>query len=233
MTLSLVHCNPTTGTVATITATGGVAVGGYVHHCWRGIGACVTQGSFTNPWYPARVREALAAGASARQALVSAVSKDCDSALRQCLVMDAHGRSSVHSGAECVHAVGEACFLGVAAAGNMLQRADVVQIFAEQFLTLSAENSGAAIQHQDAPRYPPHHDQHLLTHLISALDAALAAGGDKRGARSAALRIESFHQAPIDLRIDWSEDVVGTLRSLADRFQADDFQSFWRQLPLR
>ncbi|CEP34344.1 MULTISPECIES: DUF1028 domain-containing protein [unclassified Halomonas] len=233
MTLSLVHCNPATGTVAAITATGGVAVGGYVHHCWRGTGACVTQGRFTNPWYPARAYKALAAGASAQQALGVTVSEDNDSALRQCLVMDAQGRSSVHSGAENVLEVAETCFPSVAAVGNMLQSAEVVQVLAEQFLTLSAENSEAAIQRLETPRYPIPHDQHLLEHLIGALDAALIAGGDRRGARSAALRIESFHQAPIDLRVDWSENVVGALRSLADQFMANDFQAFWRQLPLR
>jgi len=233
MTLSLVHCNPATGTVAAITATGGVAVGGYVHHCWRGTGACVTQGLFTNPWYPARIYEALAAGASARQALRAAVSEDSDSGFRQCLVMDSQGRTSVHSGAENVPEVAETCFPSVAAVGNMLQSAEVVRIFAEQFLRLSATNSSAAIQRDESPRFPIHHDQHLLTHLIDALDAALSAGGDKRGARSAALRIESFHQAPIDLRIDWSEDVVGALRALVDEFMAENFQAFWRQLPLR
>ena len=97
MTLSLVHCNPATGTVAAITATGGVAVGGYVHHCWRGIGACATQGRFTNPWYPARIYEALAAGASARQALRAAISEDNDSGSRQCLVMDSHGRCFLYT----------------------------------------------------------------------------------------------------------------------------------------
>ncbi|WGI25098.1 DUF1028 domain-containing protein [Halomonas alkaliantarctica] len=233
MTLSLVHYHPATGTVGTITATGGVAVGGYVHHCWRGVGACVTQGRFTNPWYPARVHDALVDGATAKQALGAAINADSDSALRQCMVMDAHGRSSVHSGSENIAEVQDARFPGVAAVGNMLQSSDVVQVLAEQFLSLSATNSGAAIKRSEAPRYPHHHDQHLLTHLIGALDAALDAGGDKRGTRSAALRIESFQQAPIDLRVDWSEDVVGALRALADQFMSDDFQAFWRQLPLR
>lgn len=233
MTLSLVHCNPDTGTVATITATGGVAVGGYVHYCWRGIGACATQGRFTNPWYPARIYEALAAGASARQALRAAVSEDNDSGSRQCLVMDSQGRTSAHSGAENVPEVAETCFPCIAAVGNMLQSTEVVRIFAEQFLRLSATNSSAVIKRDESPHFPIHHDQHLVTHLIDALDAALSAGGDKRGVRSAALRIESFQQAPIDLRVDWSEDVVGTLRALADRFMASDFQAFWRQLPLR
>jgi len=35
------------------------------------------------------------------------------------------------------------------------------------------------------------------------------------------------------LRIDWSEDVVGALRALVDEFMAENFQAFWRQLPLR
>lgn len=233
MTLSLVHCHPATGTVATITATGGVAVGGYVHHCWRGIGACVTQGRFTNPWYPARVRDALRDGATAKQALDVAISQDDDAALRQCLVMDAHGCSSVHSGSENIAEVEAVCFPGVAAVGNMLQSRDVVKVLAERFLSVSTTNSGAAIKRSEAPRYPNHHDQHLLANLIDALDAALDAGGDKRGTRSAALRIESFQQAPIDLRVDWSEDVVAALRLLAGQFMSDDFQAFWRQLPLR
>ncbi|WP_249977317.1 DUF1028 domain-containing protein [Vreelandella olivaria] len=233
MTLSLVHCHPTTGTVATITATGGVAVGGYVHHCWRGIGACVTQGRFTNPWYPIRVYDALSANGSAKLALSAAVSEDHEAAFRQCLVMDSYGRSSVHSGVENVEAVGEAHYPSVATAGNMLHSREVIQVFAEHFLALTAVNSSAVIKHSEAPCYLHHHDHHLLEHLISALDAALKAGGDIRGARSAALRIESFHQAPIDLRVDWSENVVGELWALADRFMANDFQDFWRQLPLR
>ncbi|AJY49148.1 protein of unknown function DUF1028 [Halomonas sp. KO116] len=151
MTLSLVHCHPATGTVATITATGGVAVGGYVHHCWRGVGACVTQGRFTNPWYPAQVHGALVDGATAKQALGAAISQDSDAALRQCLVMDAHGRSSVHSGSENIAKVEDVRFPGVAAVGNMLQSSDVVQILAEHFLSLSATNSGAAIKRSEAP----------------------------------------------------------------------------------
>ncbi|MFG6665708.1 DUF1028 domain-containing protein [Halomonas sp. HNIBRBA4712] len=233
MTLSLVHCHPATGTVATITATGGVAVGGYVHHCWRGVGACVTQGRFTNPWYPSRVYAALATGASAQQALDAAISEDSSSTLRQCLVMDMHGDSAVHSGTENVAQVGETCFPGVAAVGNMLKSGDVIQILATRFLTLSAENSDAAIQRSKVPHYSSHHDQRLLMHLIGALDAALSAGGDKRGTRSAALRIESFQQAPIDLRVDWSDDVVTALQALAGHFTASDFQDFWRRLPLQ
>ncbi|MEF1280665.1 DUF1028 domain-containing protein [Vibrio fortis] len=47
MTISLIHVNPNTGLSAAISATGGVSVGGYVNHSWRGVGACATQGLFT------------------------------------------------------------------------------------------------------------------------------------------------------------------------------------------
>ncbi len=60
------------------------------------------------------------------------------------------------------------------------------------------------------------------------------AGGDHRGCRSVALRIESFTMAPIDLRVDWVEaDPVSELRALARRVASEDFQAFLRSLPHR
>ncbi|SNY98394.1 DUF1028 domain-containing protein [Halomonas sp. hl-4] len=233
MTLSLVHVHPETGTVATLTATGGVAVGGYVHHCWRGIGACVTQGRYTNPWYPARVFETLSQGASASEALQVAIQTDGRSENRQCLVMDAQGRANVHTGSANLPSVAANLYPSVAAAGNMLRSTDVVTMLAKHFIQISTLNSTAVLQDGAHPRYPHDHDQRLLSHLLDALEAALNAGGDARGTRSAALRIESFAQPPIDLRVDWADDVIEALRALEARFRADDFQAFWQQLPLR
>ena len=69
MTLALLHVHPETGSVASLAATGSVAVGGYVNHCWRGLGACATQGLVTNPWYPEGVKRGLERGLEARDAL--------------------------------------------------------------------------------------------------------------------------------------------------------------------
>lgn len=233
MTLSLVHVHPETGTVATLTATGGVAVGGYVHHCWRGLGACVTQGRYTNPWYPETIYEALRNGASASQALHSATRHDDHPEHRQCLVMDSDGRADVHTGAANLPEIAADLYPGVAAVGNMLHSRDVVALLAQRFIHVSTLNSQAVLQNDAAPQFPADHAQQLLGHLLSALEAALDEGGDARGTRSAALRIESFLHAPIDLRVDWSDNVIASLRALEGRFRADDFQAFWQQLPLR
>jgi uncharacterized Ntn-hydrolase superfamily protein len=233
MTLSLVHVHPGTGTVATLTATGGVAVGGYVHHCWRGLGACVTQGRYTNPWYPDAVAEALRNGASASQALHAATRRDDHPELRQCLVMDSNGRAEVHTGADNVPDIAASRYPGIAAVGNMLQNGDVVAVFAQRFIHASTLNSQAVLQEGAIPRYPADHEEQLLSHLLTALEAALDAGGDARGTRSVALRIESFSHAPIDLRVDWSDDIIASLSALEARFRADDFQAFWQRLPLR
>ncbi|MCL7930724.1 DUF1028 domain-containing protein [Halomonas llamarensis] len=233
MTLSLVHVHPETGSVATLTATGGVAVGGYVHHCWRGKGACVTQGRYTNPWYPVLIYDALSQGASATEALQVAVSRDDHPEHRQCLVMDSHGQASAHNGYANLPSVATSLYPSVATAGNMLGSPEVVASLAERFIQLSSLNSAAVLQDSALPEFAPNHDPQLLNHLLSALEAALVAGGDVRGTRSAALRIESFSQPPIDLRVDWAEDVIEALRKLETRFRAADFKAFWQQLPLR
>lgn len=234
MTLSLLHVNPATGTTATITATASVAVGGYVNRNWRGVGACATQGLATNPWYPETVRRHLEAGHDARQALAATVSRDPRACDRQCLVMDAQGRAAVHNGQANHPVVAQALYPGVAAAGNMLAHAGVVEAFARRFLENACENGAAVLDHAAMPTYYPDHEARLVEMLIDALEAALLAGGDYRGARSAALRIESWHRAPIDLRVDWSEgSLVADLRALAARVASDDFQRFLDILPTR
>ena len=231
MTLSLIHVQPATGTVAALTATGGVAVGGYVQHAWRGLGACATQGLVTNPWYPDDVRQALAQGRNARQALDQVISRDDGAARRQCLVMDLDGQAAVHSGEANLPEIAAELRPTVAAAGNMLANGRVVATLLQRFLSLTCDNPDAAWARTAAPRYRDDYEPGLLETLIEALDAALDAGGDRRGTRSAALRIESFNVAPIDLRVDWDERPVEALRSLAGRVRAPDFAEFLASLP--
>lgn len=231
MTLSLIHVQPATGTVAALTATAGVAVGGYVHHAWRGLGACATQGLATNPWYPEGIRHALARDCTARQALEQVTSRDDGAARRQCLVMDAGGHAEVHSGADNLPVVAAELRPTVAAAGNMLVSEQVVATLLQRFLTLNCTNPDEVWARSAAPRYREGYETRLLETLIDALDAALKAGGDRRGTRSAALRIESLDAAPIDLRVDWDERPIEALRSLAGRVRAPDFAEFLASLP--
>ncbi|MDN3525142.1 DUF1028 domain-containing protein [Halomonas sabkhae] len=232
MTLSLVHVNPETGTSACLAATGSVAVGGYVNHCWRGTGACATQGLATNPWYPETIRRGLEGGLSARQVLDDVTAADADAARRQCLVMEASGRAELHTGTANQPALSAALYPGVAAAGNMLANDRVAGAMVEAFLAATCDDPQAVLAEGRSPVFRDHHDSALLGALIDALEAGLAAGGDVRGCRSVALRIESFHTAPIDLRLDWADvDPVAEMRALAGRVEAADFQAFLGSLP--
>ncbi|MBY5926849.1 MULTISPECIES: DUF1028 domain-containing protein [Halomonas] len=234
MTLSLLHVNPDTGTVAALTATGGVAVGGYVHHAWRGIGACATQGRVTHPWYPEGIRQALADDVRAQQALDDQVVQDPQATLRQCLVMDRYGTSALHNGADNGAVVASCHYPGVAAAGNLLADRRVVNALCDTLLSSSCRNAGAVIAAGAMPVYRADYERCLPESLVDALEAALGCGGDVRGTRSAALRVESFHQAPIDLRIDWCEgDLVGELRGLIRRVRESTFADFLAAMPRR
>lgn len=234
MTLSLLHVHPQTGTVAALTATGGVAVGGYVHHAWRGVGACATQGLITNPWYPRSLRTLLEQGGAAPSALQQVVSADGGAARRQCLVMDAGGRAAVHSGADNLSCVASRLATGVAVAGNMLAGDGVVHALFESFVRANCDNSDAVLKGTAEPSFRVDYAASLLESLVSCLSVALEAGGDVRGTRSAALRIESFASAPIDLRVDWSEgDLISQMQRLVQRVRAPDFADFLASLPQR
>ncbi|MGR4066872.1 DUF1028 domain-containing protein [Halomonas sp. LR3S48] len=231
MTLSLIHVQPATGTVAALTATGGVAVGGYVHHAWRGLGACATQGLITNPWYPEGIRKALGQQCTAQQALQEVIRRDSGASRRQCLVMDADGQAAVHSGNDNVAVVSAELRPTVAAAGNMLADERVVAKLLQTFLALTCANPDEVLAQGVTPRYRDGYEAHLLETLIESLDTALQVGGDARGTRSAALRIESFDAAPIDLRVDWDDDPAGALRALVRRVRAPAFSAFLASLP--
>lgn len=233
MTLSLIHVQPATGTVAALTATGGVAVGGYVHHAWRGLGACATQGLVTNPWYPEGIRQALGQHCTAQEALQEEIRRDSGASRRQCLVMDAGGQAAVHSGSDNVAVVSAELRPTVAAAGNMLANEQVVAKLLQSFLALTCANPDEVWAQNAMPRYRDGYEAHLLETLVESLDTALQVGGDARGTRSAALRIESFDAAPIDLRVDWDDDPAGALRTLARRVRAQEFSAFLASLPMK
>jgi uncharacterized Ntn-hydrolase superfamily protein len=73
----------------------------------------------------------------------------------------------------------------------------------------------------------------LAERLLDAMDAGEAAGGDKRGKQSAALRIHADEDYPaLDLRVDDHVDPLGELRRLHG-VSLDRFQPFLSCLPGR
>ncbi|MET2850971.1 DUF1028 domain-containing protein [Vibrio owensii] len=231
MTISLIHVNPEKGLSASITATGGVAVGGYVNHSWRGIGACATQGLFTNPWYADNAKRWLSQGLCCHDVVERLKEGDAEFAKRQCMVMDKHGHAAFINGEENIAHVGSLAFQDLAVAGNMLESDAVIEAFADSFMAQTMLNADQ-VRAGDKPQYHENYETRLAEVLITALETALEAGGDKRGTYSASLRIESYTQAPIDIRVDWSDDsLIEDMRNVLSRVQAPSFQEFLNGLP--
>ena len=101
---------------------------------------------------------------------------------RQLHIIDAQGRIAQHTGQDCVVWCGAVRGADVSVAGNMLAGPAVV----ERTLTAFQRAAGR-----------------LAERLLTALEAGEAAGGDKRGKQSAALKICTRDPYPdLDIRTD-------------------------------
>lgn len=123
-------------------------------------------------------------------------------------MLGAQGAPAVHTGADCVDWCGQRLGEHHATAGNMLAGAAVLQATAEAFAAATA---------QGLP---------LAERLIVAMQAGQAAGGDKRGQQSAALRVQADEdRAELDLRVDDHEQPLHELQRLY-RVSLQRFQPF-------
>ena len=117
---------------------------------------------------------------------------------RQLAVLDSYGRSACYSGEKSLgknHVVPET---HCAVAGNLLAQENVIEVMLERFMALEG---------------------HLAERLLGALEAGLAAGGEKGPVRSAGIQVSIETDWPvIDLRVDWSDDPIQELRALWARY---------------
>lgn len=181
MTWSILARDPTTGEIAAAVATRFFAVGALAIHVEATVGALATQ-ALINPMYAVQGMPRLRAGAMPQDVIADLLAGDAGWAHRQIHVLDATGRIAAHTGADCVDWCGSACGTDVSVAGNMLAGPDVVA------WTLAAYEAASGP---------------MAERLLTALQAGEAAGGDKRGKQSAALRICSRDPYPdLDIRVD-------------------------------
>ena len=139
--------------------------------------------------------EYLERGHSARETLEFLKSKDAGIEFRQLGVVDNKGGSAAFSGEECDTWRGHLTGPNYAVAGNMLVGAETLEAMRESF---ESDDS-----------------QPLSKRLLLALSAGEAAGGDKRGRQSAALKVYGVREFPLlDLRVDEHTDPVGELRRI-------------------
>ncbi|HWA79535.1 MAG TPA: DUF1028 domain-containing protein [Acetobacteraceae bacterium] len=209
MTWSILAREPQSGTLAAAVATRFFAVGALCIHVEGGVAALATQ-ALVNPMYAVAGMARLRAGEAPEAVLASLVAADPGRAHRQLHILDAQGRMARHTGAECIAWCGMLSGVDVSLAGNMLAGPAVLE------QTLAAF---------EAARGP------LPERLLAALEAGEAAGGDKRGRQSAALKIATRDPYPdLDIRVDDHPDPLAELKRLY-RVSRERFAVIRRFLP--
>jgi uncharacterized Ntn-hydrolase superfamily protein len=194
MTFSIAARCPETGMVGVGVSTALLCVGQLCPFPRAGVGAISTQ-SFVNPYLGLRGLDYLGSGLDAAAVRDRLASEDEGRNIRQFSVVDNTGGSAAFTGEDCVPWCGHRLGDGYAVAGNMLTGEDVVTAMAETY-----EASG------DVP---------FAERLVRVLEAGQAAGGDKRGRQSAALKVMEREDYPlVDIRVDDHPDPVVELRRI-------------------
>jgi uncharacterized Ntn-hydrolase superfamily protein len=170
------------------------AVGALCVHTRRGAGALCTQ-ALLNPLYGPAGIALLAQRCAAADVIAELTAADAGRAQRQLHLLGQRGTGAAHTGAECIGWCGHRASDDFSVAGNMLAGPQVLQA------TVDAYQAHAALP--------------LAERLIEAMAAGEAAGGDKRGKQSAALRIHGDEDhAQLDLRVDDHPEPMDELRRL-------------------
>ncbi|UOQ90517.1 DUF1028 domain-containing protein [Agromyces endophyticus] len=225
MTFSIV-ARDASGAIGSAICSSSPAVAARCVHLADGVGGVNSQ-NVTDPRLGPAVLARLAAGDSAAEALAAVVDGREHVEFRQLLVVDAEGRTAVHSGERALgvfadaqgggarasgasgaadpgasRAIGE----GVATGGNMLASADIPQLMVERFEQAEGD---------------------LEVRLVAAMRAAIDAGGEAGPVHSAGLSVVRDHGWRVtDLRVDWiDDDPIGELERLVDVWlpQRDDY----------
>lgn len=191
-TFSIVARCARTGRLGGAVSTAVPAVGAICPHVRSGVGAVASQ-SWANPYLALDALDLLADDVAAAVALHRVVAADDGRELRQVGIVDAGGGSAAWTGADCTPWCGHRTGPNYAVQGNMLAGEAVVADMEAAFLASA--------------------DEGLAERLMRALEAGQAAGGDKRGKQSAALKVHEREAYPwLDLRVDEHPAPVAELR---------------------
>jgi len=207
MTFSIAARCERTGQFGLAVCSSSPAVGARCIHARAGVGAASTQ-NITDPALGPRLLDLMSMGASATEAvsIVSHSTKHID--YRQLSAVDANGCAASFSGEHTLGVHAAAIENNVVCAGNLLSSIDLPSHMVQAF--------------NDKPA------QHLADRLLSAMGAALRAGGEAGPVHSAGLLLVDQVAWPVaSLRIDWNNDAkpIEELEALWHRYapQLDDY----------
>jgi len=194
MTISIAARCERTGAFGVAISSSSPAVGSRCPNVRANVGAVSSQ-NVTDPSLGPALLDALQAGLGAHDAIkkISAVATHPE--FRQLTVVDSTGESAVYSGEKSLGINAEVTAKNVAAAGNMLANAMVIQAMVDSF------NKSQ--------------EKELADRLILALEAGVAAGGEAGPVHSAAVLVATDVSWPTtNLRVDWDEEPIAKLREL-------------------
>ncbi len=198
-TYSIAACDLDAGQWGVATQSKFLAVGSVVPWAEPKAGAIATQ-AYANPRYGSEGLKLLREGLSAEEVVERLTSADEGRDQRQLGIVDREGKSASFTGAECLEWAGGRTGPCYAAQGNILVSAATVDAIAETF-----ESSKGT----------------LAERLLDCLDAAQAAGGDRRGQQSAALLVverdggyAKLSDTIVELRVEDHELPLEELRRL-------------------
>jgi uncharacterized Ntn-hydrolase superfamily protein len=198
-TYSIAACDLDAGQWGVATQSKFLAVGAVVPWAEPHVGAIATQ-AYANPRYGPEGLDLLREGLSAEEVVDRLTTADEGRDQRQLGIVDREGRSASFTGAECLDWAGGRTGLCYAAQGNILVSAETVDAIAETF-----ESSSGT----------------LAERLLNCLDAAQAAGGDRRGQQSSALLVverdggyAKLSDTVVELRVEDHERPLEELRRL-------------------
>jgi uncharacterized Ntn-hydrolase superfamily protein len=198
-TYSIAACDLDAGQWGVATQSKFLAVGAVVPWAEPHVGAIATQ-AYANPRYGPEGLDLLREGLSAEEVVERLTTADEGRDQRQLGIVDREGRSASLTGAECLDWAGGRTGPCYAAQGNILVSAETVDAIAESF-----ESSSGT----------------LAERLLNCLDAAQAAGGDRRGQQSSALLVverdggyAKLSDTVVELRVEDHERPLEELRRL-------------------
>jgi uncharacterized Ntn-hydrolase superfamily protein len=200
-TYSVVARDPATGQLGVAVQSHYYGVGPICPWAEAGVGAVATQSLVKMDYGPLGLA-AMRSGVSAPQALAELLAQDRDREVRQVAMVDAKGRVSAHTGANCIPAAGHLTGDGFSVEANMMVDNGVVPAMFAAYQQASGD---------------------LAAKLLATLEAAQQAGGDIRGQQSAAIIVvrgeaqeQPWHGQLYNLRV---EDHPRPLEELARLIQ--------------
>ncbi len=199
MTFSLVGMCRRTGMFGAAVTTSSMGVGSRCPYAKAGVGAVLTQHR-TDPRLGPMGLDLLSQGHTAQETLDQLTQDDPTIGWRQLAVVDRHGDTAYYHGADIYSIHSAAQGDATCAIGNIIRNDQVPKAMVDAF-TQEPEN-------------------HLAERLLQGLEAGLAAGGERKQVKSAALLVVHEESFPlVDLRVELDPQPLTQLRFLWEMYR--------------